>query len=50
MNEIILDIENNIDIIQKITMSDTKSDVKKIVVRSVEIKGRPAYQIERYKG
>lgn len=50
MNKIILDIESNSDILKKITLSDTTSEVKKIVIRPVEIKGKRVYQVERYKG
>ena len=50
MEKILNEIKSNSDQILKITLSDTKSETKKIVIRKVEIKNKNMWQIEKYIG
>lgn len=50
MNKIILDIKTNANILSKVVLSDGSTEIKKVVVRPVLIKGDVLFQIERYKG
>lgn len=50
MDKILRDINTNQDKLKKITLSDTEIEVKKIVIRPIEIKGSRLFQVERYKG
>lgn len=50
MKKILLDIEKNSDNIVKIILSDSNTDVKKIIVRKIELKKKTMWQIEKYIG
>ena len=50
MDKIIEDLNLNQERIVKIILSDSKIDVKKLVVRPIMLKGEEAYQIERFIG
>ena len=50
MNKIIEDLNSNKEQVVKIILSDSKIDVKKIVVRPINLRGEVAYQIERFVG
>lgn len=48
MEKIINEIKLNSELINKIVLSDTKSETKKIVVKKVSIKNKVLFQIERF--
>ena len=50
MKKILEEIELNRDKILKITLSDSKAEVKKIVIRKVKIKNQDMWQIEKFIG
>ena len=50
MDRILNEIKQNGEQILKITLSDTKSEIKKIVIRKVEIKNKSMWQIEKFIG
>ncbi|MBR2969524.1 MAG: SAM-dependent methyltransferase [Clostridia bacterium] len=50
MDKIILDIKTNIDILNKLILSDSSTEVKKIIARPIMLKGGIKWQIERFKG
>ena len=43
-------ISKNKKIIKKIILSDSKTDVKKIIINPIELKGEQKWQIEKYVG
>ena len=50
MNKVIEDLNINRDNLVKLILSDSKSDIKKIVVRPIVLKGREVFQIEKFIG
>lgn len=50
MDKIILDINENIDILNKLILSDSSSEVKKIIAKPINMKNGVKWQIERFKG
>ena len=50
MNKIIEDLKANEENLVKIILSDSKTEVKKILVRPIMLKGKQVYQIERFIG
>jgi len=49
MDKIINEIKLNSESVNKIVLSDTKTEVKKIIVKKVNIKNQILFQIERFK-
>ena len=49
MEKIINEIKLNSQTINKIVLSDTKTEVKKLIVKKVSIKNQVMFQIERFK-
>ena len=50
MDKILNEIKQNDEHIIKITLSDTKSEIKKVIIRKVEIKNKKMWQIEKFIG
>lgn len=50
MDKILNEIKLNGEQIIKITLSDTKSEIKKVIIRKVEIKNKTMWQIEKFIG
>lgn len=50
MDKILNEIKLNSEQIIKITLSDTKSEIKKVIIRKVEIKNKTMWQIEKFIG
>lgn len=50
MEKILEDIKNNNQIIKKIVLSETKSEIKKIIVRPIIIKNNNLWQVEKFIG
>ncbi len=50
MDKIILDINENIEILNKVILSDSLSEVKKIIAKPITLKNGIKWQIERFKG
>ncbi len=50
MDKIITDLKQNENKLIKIILSDSKTDVKKIIVREISLKNKQVWQIEKFKG
>ena len=50
MNKIIEDLKQNQELINKVILSDSITDVKKIIARPIKLKQEEKWQIERYIG
>ncbi|MFQ6752570.1 MAG: class I SAM-dependent methyltransferase [Clostridia bacterium] len=50
MDKIILDIKENIEVLNKLILSDSSTDTKKIIAKPISLKSGVKWQIERFKG